>query len=67
MKNPIKKLVKSLHKDEGYYESWKANIAMSFYDQYNRTKKTKKYLNNKDIHDIANQAAEEFLSLLCKK
>lgn len=66
MKSPIKKLVKTLNKDEGYYEGWKANIAMSFYDSYNNAMKGKKYLNKKDIHKIANEAADNFLKLLCK-
>lgn len=67
MKNPIKKLVKTLTKDEQYYESWKANIAMSFYDSYTNATKGKKYLNKKDIHVIANEAAQNFLTSLCKK
>mgnify|MGYP000685740363 CR=1 FL=1 len=67
MKSPIKKLVKNLKKDEGYYTAWKANIAMAFSDAYNSKKKTKKHLNKNDIHVISNEAADNFLSLLMKK
>lgn len=65
MKNITKKLVKSLKKDEGYYIGWKANIAMSFIDEYSRN--NKKYKNKEDIAHIANNAAKNFLNLLIKE
>jgi len=55
----LKDLVKMLVKDKGCYEGWKANIAMSFVDEYRRTKK-------KDIKKIANNAADNFLKLLMR-
>lgn len=60
----IKKLIKNLKKDKQYYYSWQANIAMAFKDEYDRC--SKKYKNRKDIHNIANKAAINFLNLLIK-
>lgn len=64
IKSPIKDLVKALKKDKEYYIAWQANIAMAFKDehhrQYGRT-------SQKKIHEIANQAANNFLNLLIKK
>lgn len=57
----VKTLVSQLSRDEGFYQSWKANIAMAFKDCYsNATDKD-------DIHKIANNAADNFLSLLTDK
>lgn len=50
--------------DEDYRRSWTANIAMAFKDNYHRNKL--KYKNRGDIHIIANNAAEEFITQLCK-
>ncbi len=65
LKKACKKVFKELRKDEGYYYSWQANIAMSFKDEYDRC--LKKYKNQKDIHQIANIAAKNFLNLLIGK
>ena len=64
----IKELVKALKEDKGYYMSWQANIAMAYKDNeyWYRQKTGKKYLNNKDKHIIANNAAKCFLQLLIK-
>ncbi len=62
-----KKVFKELREDEGYYISWQANIAMSFYDEYWKKKNNNKYLNKEEIHKIANDAAKKFLNLLIKK
>jgi hypothetical protein len=63
----VKQLSKKLRKDEGYRESWKANIAMAFKDSWNQysKKKRKTVMNKLDRHIIANEAAEYFLTLLC--
>ena len=58
----INTLIKNLKKDSGYYESWKANIAMAFKDEYGRCEK--RYKNRNDIHRIANKSADNFLNLL---
>lgn len=67
MKNSIKKLRKAFKNDEEYRNAWIANIAMSFKDEYDRERRKKKYLNSQDIHKIANNAADEFLKILCMK
>ena len=61
-KSPIKDLVKALKNDEGYYYSWQANIAMSFYDHMQWSGKRKP--SSKDLNEIANKAAKHFLNLL---
>lgn len=67
MKKSIKKLRKALKNDEEYRNAWIANIAMSFKDEYTREQRKKKYLNSKDIHKIANSAADQFIKILCLK
>jgi len=62
-KSPIAELVHSLKTDEGYYIGWKANIAMAFFDEARR-KKAK--ISRKNLHEIANTAADNFLQLLMK-
>jgi hypothetical protein len=55
-------------KSEGsYYYSWQANIAMSFVDEYQRWAEKYSVVNDHPIHSIANQAAKNFLDLLCAK
>lgn len=67
--SPIKNLVKALKKDKEYREAWKANIAMSFKDNYSWHKDTtgKRSMSKDDIHVIANRSAEYFLQLLCNE
>jgi hypothetical protein len=50
------------------YEGYKSNIAMAFKDRlyWYRKNTGKKYLNNHDIHIVANQAASDFIELLCR-
>ena len=56
-------VITSKIRDDGEYRnSWKANIAMAFVDEYDRNSKT--YKNKGDIHKIANDAADNFLDLL---
>ena len=60
-------LIQELKSDPSYRIGWQASIAMAFYDnayQYKK-KKNKKYLSMVDIHTIANDAANNFLNLLC--
>lgn len=58
----IKTISEALKTDDAYYISWKANIAMAFKDQYSRNKK--KYKSKKDVHIMANLAADHFIDLL---
>lgn len=62
------KLISELNSDASFRDSWKSNIAMSFFDAVvdYKLETCAKYLNRKDIHKIANRAAENFLTLLCK-
>ena len=55
-------------KSEGsYYYSWQANIAMAFQDEYRRWAEKFNVVNDHPIHSISNQAAKNFLDLLCSK
>ena len=62
-------LIKQLNTDPSYRISWQSNIAMAFYDSANQYKKNKKkkYLTMVDIHTIANDAANNFLTQLSRK
>jgi len=62
----VKILTTALKEDEGFRESYKANIAMAFKDEYARKKIDKNYVNSNDLHEIANKAADNFLNLWCK-
>ena len=66
-KDAIKQITTKLKKDKNYRESWSANIAMAFKDNYRqyKSKTGKKALSFEDIHEISNNAAEYFLQLLC--
>lgn len=58
----LKDLIKALKGDSDLYNTYKSNIAMSFKDSYYKSRK--KYKNNDDIHQIANNAAIDFLNNL---
>jgi len=66
LQKAVKRLCKSLKEDPDFYRAYQANIAMQFKDEYSRKRKLKnyEYLNNDDIHEIANTAARSFLNLL---
>jgi DNA-binding LacI/PurR family transcriptional regulator len=55
----VEHLTKELSKDDGYYFSWQANIAVSFMDELRE-----KGYRLPDEHEIANTAAKNFLDLL---
>ena len=58
----IQQLTKALKEDDGYWISWQANIAMSFYDEVRK----EKYKDpSTQFHEISNQAATNFLNNLC--
>ena len=61
LKNTIDKLTSELRIDDGYFQSWKSNIAVCFQDAYSQ------FQNKKNIHEISNIAAERFLDVLCLK
>lgn len=62
-------LFEKLKTDPELFYAYQANIAMAFKDEYYNYKKfTKnKYMNEADIHVIANNAAINFLNLLIKE
>ena len=51
-------LSRHLLNDPDYRYTWQANIAMAFKDEHFRSE------NKEDIHEIANNAAKNFLRLL---
>ncbi len=55
-------LTTALKSDDGYYMSWQANIAMAFVDAVSRVDITDK----KELHEVANVAAKDFLENLCR-
>ncbi len=63
VEHAVRKLTDAIKKDEGFYISYQANIAMAFKDEYGRC--DEKYKNKKDIHRIANVAAKNFIDLWC--
>lgn len=50
----VKHLTSELKEDAGFYESYKANIAMAFVDEFNP---------DRSIHQNANDAADRFLKI----
>lgn len=59
-KEAVDHLVEQLNKDANYRQSWQANIAMAFCDAFGDL-----HL-HKSVHQIANIAADNFLTVLCK-
>jgi len=57
LKEAINVLIQHLNSDHAYRESWKANIAMAFLDEFG----------SYQHHETANRAAERFLDLLCRE
>lgn len=59
-KQAIEKLTKELKADPGYFMAWQANIAMAFKDECRNAG-----VQFPQLHEIVNQAAVNFLNLLC--
>ena len=57
-KEAIDHLRKVLKEDESYRQTWVANIAVAFQDEFHYSRK------HSGIHEISNKAAERFLSNL---
>ena len=53
-----KEIKDAMKEDSGYRYGWQANIAMSFYDEFDE--------HSDEIHMKANNAADKFLNLLCR-
>lgn len=63
----IDRLIKALKEDEGYWDSWKANIAMSIHDEWYSQDWSKVKGTDAEgelIHKVFNNGAERFLQLL---
>ena len=60
----IKLVKETISGDEDLRISYQANIAMAFYDAYRNSKSKSKKLSV--IAEIANEAADKFLTLWCK-
>lgn len=62
LEDAIKVLTKHLKEDEGYRLGWQANIAMTFVDMvsFSDIEVDKQF-----IHRIANEAAINFIDILC--
>jgi len=57
----IDTLKNHLDNDKEYYDTWKANLAMAFYDELITDKD-----NKSDLHKICNDGADRFLSNFIK-
>ncbi len=67
--NAVGALIKALIEDKSegsYYYSWQANIAMAFKDEWERHDE-KGYCKSEHLHMVANNAAKNFLDMLCHK
>ena len=68
--NAVTALIKALSQDKtegSYYYSWQANIAMAFKDEWDREQFQQSQQDGEAVHRLANQAAKNFLNLLCHK
>jgi hypothetical protein len=63
LKEAVEVLVNALKTDEGYRIGWQSNIAMAFHDTYYSKGKSK--LNGQELHDVFNEASENFINQLC--
>jgi len=66
----IHTLSQALREDEGYRQSWVANIAMAYMDSehwFREENNKNGYLSKQDRREIANTAAEYFVQNLEKK
>lgn len=65
----ISPLVIALIKDDEYYNSWKSTLAMSFFDSFqkwNLNQMLTTGMNDSDLIEISNNAADNFLTKLTK-
>lgn len=60
----VSHLMKQLRKDEGYYQSWKDNIAIAIKDEFEKMFPAQPMIGKGDIHVLANAGADRFLKML---
>jgi hypothetical protein len=72
IKNAVQIVTQAIKNDPDLYYAYQANIAMAFKDEYDKEayRASHDYLEGfkpeADIHEIANNAAKNFLDLWCK-
>ena len=54
-------VTKTLREDDGLFQAYKSNLAMTFYDEYKRSRKVR--VSRANLSQISNQAATTFLRL----
>jgi hypothetical protein len=64
-KEAVSKLTTELKNDKSFWESYKANIAMAFQDEFNNSE-VSEAIESWRIHEIANKAADRFLCQWCE-
>jgi serine/threonine protein kinase len=68
IKEAIDTITKALREDPEYRISWVANIAIQFKDRASvQTVDGLCMMTSDEVHSMANEAAEGFISLLCKE
>jgi hypothetical protein len=68
IKEAVAIVTKALREDPGYRIAWVANIAMQFKDRASaQTIDGLCMMTSDEVHTTANDAAEGFISLLCKE
>jgi len=60
----VQHLQRVLKDDDEYRYGWQSNIAMAFYDEYQKQKSLGYTIEDHNIHEIANKAANRFLDIL---
>jgi len=65
MSEETKDLVTRIKEDKELYEAWVANIAMAFKDEWDRRPRC--YKTRKEVSEIANTAARNFLDTLTRR
>ena len=65
VEHAIKIIKNALKIDEDYRDSWKANIAMAFKDEWGREGFQQSEQDFEAVHILANKSADNFLNLLC--
>lgn len=61
-------IIGRIKEDPDLFRGWKDNIAMAIKDEFERYKQAngRRHISYKDMHNIANRGAENFLNLLTK-
>ena len=54
-------VTKTLREDDGLFQTYQSNLAMSFHDECKRSRKVR--VSRANLHQISNQAATNFLRL----